>query len=136
MNPAQIQQISEASLSGRLSFPDVLGQLQAAGVEYYHVDYAALETRYYSAEGQHTAHPIALTHLPAIAPSFDAAALQANILDSQLRGQQYPEFSRRAMAAGVQGYFVFLRGQRVTYVGRTGDQHTEWFPGAVPTQES
>lgn len=36
------------------------------------------------------------------------------------------------MAAGVQGYFAFLRGKRVTYIGRQGDQHTEWFPGAGP----
>jgi hypothetical protein len=36
------------------------------------------------------------------------------------------------MSAGVQGYFAFLRGQRVTYLGRQGDQHTEWFPGAKP----
>lgn len=38
------------------------------------------------------------------------------------------------MHAGVQGYFAFLRGQRVTYLGRTGDQHTEWFPGAQRDQ--
>ena len=31
------------------------------------------------------------------------------------------------MRGGVQGYFAFLRGQRVTYLGRQGDQHTEWF---------
>jgi hypothetical protein len=37
--------------------------------------------------------------------------------------------TRRAMAGGVQGYIAFLRGKRVTYWGRTGDQHTEWFPG-------
>jgi hypothetical protein len=36
------------------------------------------------------------------------------------------------MEAGVQGYIAFLRGQRVTYWGRNGDQHTEWFPGAEP----
>ena len=36
------------------------------------------------------------------------------------------------MKAGVQGYYAFLRGRRVTYFGRTGDQHTEWFPGAEP----
>jgi hypothetical protein len=24
---------------------------------------------------------------------------------------------------------AFLRGKRVTCWGRTGDQHTEWFPG-------
>ena len=32
----------------------------------------------------------------------------------------------------LRGYFAFLRGKRVTYLGRTGDQHTEWFPGAAP----
>jgi hypothetical protein len=35
------------------------------------------------------------------------------------------------MEAGVQGYFAFLRGKRVTYFGRQGDQHTEWFPGSA-----
>jgi len=67
--------------------------------------------------------------LPPVAPEFDVAALRANILDSQSNGQPYREFTRRAMAGGVQGYIAFLRGKRVTYWGRTGDQHTEWFPG-------
>ncbi len=67
--------------------------------------------------------------LPPVAPEFDAAALRANILDSQRNGQPYREFTRRAMAGGVQGYIAFLCGKRVTYWGRTGDQHTEWFPG-------
>ena len=70
--------------------------------------------------------------LPPVAPEFDAAALRANILDSQRNGQKYREFTHRAMAGGVQGYIAFLRGKRVTYWGRTGDQHTEWFPGAGP----
>jgi hypothetical protein len=70
--------------------------------------------------------------LPSVAPEFDAAALRANILDSQRHGQPYREFTRRAMAGGVQGYITFLRGKRVTCWGRTGDQHTEWFPGAGP----
>ncbi len=38
-----------------------------------------------------------------------------------------------AMQAGVQGYIAFLRGQPVTYWGRGGDEHTEWFPGAGRT---
>jgi hypothetical protein len=40
------------------------------------------------------------------------------------------------MAGGVQGYIAFLRGKRVTYWGRTGDQHTEWFPGAAPSKSA
>jgi hypothetical protein len=53
----------------------------------------------------------------------------------QRHGQPYREFTRRAMAGGVQGYIAFLRGKRVTYWGRTGDQHTEWFPGAGPIKK-
>lgn len=53
--------------------------------------------------------------------------------DSQRNGQKYRDFTRRAMAAGVQGYYAFLRGRRVTYRGRQCDQHTEWFPGADPS---
>lgn len=60
---------------------------------------------------------------------FDAAALEAAILDSQQRGQKFRAFRERAEQAGVQGYFAFLRGQRVTHPGRDGDQHVEWFPG-------
>jgi hypothetical protein len=48
----------------------------------------------------------------------------------------YREFTRRAMEAGVQGYFAFLTGKRATYLGRTGDQHVEWFPGAAPTAKA
>jgi len=51
--------------------------------------------------------------------------------------QPYHDFTRRGPCRtghrdGVQGYIAFLRGKRVTYWGRTGDQHTEWFPGAEP----
>ena len=66
--------------------------------------------------------------LPPVAPEFDAAALRANILDSQRHGQPYREFTRRAMAGGVQGYIAYLRGKRVMYWGRNGEQHVEWFP--------
>jgi len=69
--------------------------------------------------------------LPPVAADFDLAALRANIRDSQVNNQPYRNFSRlRAMAAGVQGYFAFLRGKRVTCFGRRSDQRTEWFPGA------
>jgi uncharacterized protein YbcV (DUF1398 family) len=80
--------------------------------------------------------PVTYEGLPPVAPDFDAATLREVILDSQHRGQEYREFTSRAMAAVAQGYTVFLRGQRVTYWGRSGDQHTEWFPGASPVAHS
>jgi uncharacterized protein YbcV (DUF1398 family) len=117
---------------GSLSFPQSVAALVAEGVEYYRVDFVAMSCRYTGAKGACVVAPLAFEGLPPIAPEFDAGALKAAILDSQAHGQQYRRFCERAMRAGVQGYFAFLRGQRVTYLGRAGDLHVEWFPGAKP----
>lgn len=132
MDTLIITEAARATLGGTLPFPEIVGQLLSTGVEYYHVDYICLRTTFYSAEGDAMETPITFEDLPPVAPEFDAAALEANIIDSQQRGQKYRDFTRRAMEQGVQGYFAFLRGQRVTYFGRQGDQHTEWFPGTRP----
>ncbi|HEX3627555.1 MAG TPA: DUF1398 family protein [Verrucomicrobiae bacterium] len=132
MNTEIITETARKTLDGTISFPEVVGQLLTAGVEYYHVDYIGMHKTFYCAEGDVVVTPIEYEGLPPVAPDFDAAAVRADILDSQRNGQKYRDFTRRAMTAGVQGYFAFLRGKRVTYFGRQGDQHTEWFPGAQP----
>ena len=134
MDTKIVNQVARATLDGTMVFPDVVRQLLATGVEYYHVDYVAMRKTFYSAEGDTITTPIAYEGLPPVAGDFDATKLRATILDSQRHGQKYRDFTRRAMDAGVQGYFAFLRGQRVTYFGRGGDEHTEWFPGADPSQ--
>jgi len=132
MNTEIITKTARETLAGTISFPEVVGQLLSAGVEYYHVDYVALRKSFYSATGDVVVTPITYENLPSVATDFDTAALRANIFDSQRNGQKYRQFTERAMAAGVQSYFAFLSGKRVTYIGRQGDQHTEWFPGAGP----
>lgn len=131
MDTTLIEQTAQATAAGTLPFPAVVERLIAAGVEYYHVDYVRREKTCYSAGGEAHAVPLGFG-VPAVAMDFDATALIAAIRDSQLRGQKYPEFSARATQAGVQGYTAFLRGKRVIYQGRQGDEHTEWFPGARP----
>jgi uncharacterized protein YbcV (DUF1398 family) len=130
MNTETIVKAARATLDGTMSFPEVVGQLLAAGVEYYHVDYVAMRKTFYGADDSVVVTPIPYEGLPPVAADFDVAALRTDILDSQRNGQKYRDFTRRAMAAGTQGYFAFLRGKRVTYFGRQGDEHTEWFPGA------
>ncbi len=136
MNASEIQALARATLDGSMPFPQIVGELVAQGVEYYHVDYAVGSFTFYGASGDAVAAPLGLEGLPAIADSFDAAGLKAAILDSQQHGQKFQVFCQRAMQAGVQGYFAFLRGQRVTYFGRQGDHHVEWFPGAKPGSTS
>lgn len=133
MDTEIIHETASKTLAGTISFPEVVGALLRAGVEYYHVDYVARQKSFYAADGSAViVTPISYEGLPVVAPDFDPVAVKAAILDSQRHGQVYRDFTRRVMAAGVQGYFAFLRGKRVTYVGRQGDQHIEWFPGAGP----
>ena len=132
MNTELIAEAARETLAGTADFPAIVAKLVAAGVEYYHVDYAAMRKTFYGPGGDAVVTTITFEDMPPVAPELDAAALRAAILDSQRHGQKFRDFSRRAIAAGVQSYFAFLRGKRVTYLGRTGDQHTEWFPGAGP----
>jgi uncharacterized protein YbcV (DUF1398 family) len=132
LNADIVREAASATLTGSLPFPEIVGKLMATGVEYYYVDYAAKQFRFYSAAGAVVTAPVLFEDLPAIAADFDTAALRAAIVDSQQNGQKFRQFSQRAMQAGVQGYFAFLRGKRVVYMGRQGDQHTEWFLGAKP----
>lgn len=132
MESKVIAEAARATLDGSILFPEVVRRLLETGVEYYHVDYVALQKTFYSASGEIIKTPINYEGLPSVASEFDVEALRSAILDSQQNGQHYHEFTKRAMSAGVQGYIAFLSGKRVTYWGRSGNQHTEWFPGAKP----
>jgi uncharacterized protein YbcV (DUF1398 family) len=134
MNTTIVIETARKTLAGTISFPEVVGQLLATGVESYHVDYIGMKKSFYGAEGDLVVTPINYEGLPGVSAEFSVEKLKASIIDSQRNGQQFRDFTRRSMVAGVQGYFAFLRGKRVTYFGRQGDQHTEWFPGASPTK--
>jgi uncharacterized protein YbcV (DUF1398 family) len=132
MDTNVVFEASRATVAGTMPFSEIVRCLLGTGVEYYHVDYVALRTTFYSATGDFVSTPIPFEQLPVVALDFDEGRLKTAILDSQRHGQAYRDFTRRAIEAGVQGYMAFLRGKRVTYWGRGGEQHTEWFPGAAP----
>ena len=133
MDADVISSLAKSTQDGSLPFPQIVGELIAQGVEYYHVDYASKSFTFYSADGESMTAPLVFEGLPSISQDWDATALKEAIIDSQQNDQKFRQFCSRAMIAGVKGYFAFLRGQRVTYLGRAGDQHVEWFPGAKPS---
>ena len=132
MNANEIAMLARSTQDGSMPFTEIVGKLITNGVEYYHVDYVTGSFTFYGASGAVVVAPITIVKPTSIAEDFDVAALKAAIFDSQQHGQKFREFCGRAVQAGVQGYFAYLRGKRVTYFGRQGDQHTEWFPGAQP----
>ena len=127
MNPDEISALARATLEGTMPFTEIIGKLIANDIEYYHVDYASRSFTFYGVSGAIVSLPITFENLPAVSEDFDLTELKAAIGDSQQHGQKFCE---RAIKAGVQGYFAYLRGKRVLYLGRQGDLHTEWFPGA------
>lgn len=132
MNAGLVQRMARATLEGDQPFPEIVGNPLAEGVEYYHIDYVARQMSFCSGAGSAVVAPLTFEDLPAVAADFNGPALRAAILDGQRHGQKFRRFSHRAVQPGVQSYYAFLRGQRVTYFGRQGEQCIEWFPGAKP----
>ena len=127
MNRQVIHELAIATQLGRMTFPQVVQGLLAAGVESYQVDFATQEKTHYLTDG--STHTIPMIFDPgSIAPEFSSTSLVAAIRRAQADTVRYPEFVQQATAAGVAGYRAFLTGKRVIYVGRKGEQHIEEFP--------
>ncbi len=120
---------TKASDDERITFPEVVGKLMAAGVERYHADLTRSEKTYYMPDGE--ALTLAAAPIAAIPPDmFSAAGVAAAIRAIQSGTIKYKRFCEDIAAAGCVGYFVSLAGRRAIYYGRSGDMHVELFPGA------
>jgi uncharacterized protein YbcV (DUF1398 family) len=115
-------------------FPEVVRKLIGVGIESYHADLLRLEKTYYLPTGDSHVEPEEpryAAQLPAslVSPEFDADAVQRAVRRIQKAEIGYLEFLQEIMRAGVSSYYVYIRGRRVIYSGRTGDEQIEWFPG-------
>ncbi len=131
MNTEQIHAINVATQRGTMTFPQVVQQFLALGVESYFVDFAAARKTCYLADGATHTDTMILQPGP-IAAAWSESDLVAAIRGAQADTIRYPEFIQRSTAAGVIGYWAFLTGKRVIYFGRQGEQHVEEFPKPKP----
>ena len=129
MNTEVMKFASEGSEAGKLRFPEVVKALMDAGVESYHADLMKGVKTYYMPDGQTYEVKLKLAPLP-IAAEYSESGLVAAIRAAQKDEIRYPEFLKRATAAGAAAYTVFITGQRAVYLGRKGEVHVEVFPGA------
>ena len=122
-----IDECVKESHKGTISFGAVVERLMAIDVESYHADYRRCETTYYLASGE--TYITELTPLEvAIADSFDVQKIQQAVRSAQQGEIRYPEFMRQTMIGGCVGYFVWISGRHVQYLGRYGETHIEHFP--------
>ncbi|HTQ12658.1 MAG TPA: DUF1398 family protein [Rhizomicrobium sp.] len=124
-----IAECTKGSAEERMSFPEVVMRLAAAGVERYHADLVRGEKTYYLPDGRSgRVASGALEHAPATA--FDGAGVGAAVRAIQAGGIGYRGFCAAIAAAGCAGYIVTLAGRRAVYYGRTGETFVEPFPPA------
>ena len=123
-----VVEITRASDEERITFPEVVGRLVAAGVERYHADFVGSERVFYMPDG--TCERVPTHKVPQAAQAFSAQDVEAAVRAIQRGEIQYREFCDRVTQAGCVGYHVFIAGRRVVYYGRDGEQHVECFPGS------
>jgi hypothetical protein len=80
MNTKLIVEAARDTLSGTMPFPEVVAKLIAAGVEYYHVDYAGMRKTFYGSGGEAVVTPITYENMPPIAPEFARRACRQQFL--------------------------------------------------------
>ena len=119
---------------GDTPFPVVVEKLANAGVASYAADLIALRKTYYSAGTECADEPMPLAGKPAIAGTFDSAAVETSLHAIQQKKIGYAEFLRRIMRAGCARYSVFIVARKAMYFGRNGEFYMEPFQ-PVPTEE-
>jgi uncharacterized protein YbcV (DUF1398 family) len=131
MNTEVMRNTLHESEAGRFTFPQVVGALSDIGVESYFADLARAVDTFYLPTGE--THTEKMTLPPTKIPEdFSQPGIVAAIRAVQADQIRYPEFLRRAMAAGIAAYWVFIAGRKVIYFGRKGEIHIEGFPSPKP----
>jgi uncharacterized protein YbcV (DUF1398 family) len=122
----------EGAESNTMTFPQSVRMLTEAGFDGYAVDYRRFTRTYHRPDGETLELEMERT-LP-VAEHFDAAVIKGALREAQalVPGYTYKGFCAKVAGAGCAGYVVSLLGKRVLYYGRTGETHTEYFPGAQP----
>ncbi len=122
-----VREMTKASDEERISFPGVVKNLMAAGVERYHADFITTTRTFYLPDGS---FELVHGHKPSVpAQKFSAEGVEKALRAIQGREIQYLEFCARIAAAGCVGYLVSLAGRRAPYYGRTNDTRVERFSG-------
>ena len=126
----------EGSESGTMTFTQNVRMLAEADFDGYAVDFRRSTRTYYMPNGQSIELETERTLAP-VAARFDTAVIKETLREAQalVPGYTYKGFCAKVVGAGCAGYLVSLAGKRVLYFGRTGESHTEYFPGTQPAAQ-
>ena len=127
MNTEAMHEALQGSINGKLTFPEVVGILVKAGVESCFADLVRGTETFYLGGGDTHVETMALPSM-GVSEDFSHSGIVGAIRAAQADQIRYPEFLKRATAAGIVAYWALLTGKKVIYFGRKGDFHVEEFP--------
>lgn len=124
---------TDSAMTGSMDFGQIVGMLIGAGFDGYIVDYRQSTQTFFLPDGRSCIVPFGPVSEP-VAECFQVDVVRESIREAQTKapGYTYPGFSAKVARAGCAGYLVSFVGKRVLYYGRTGETHTEYFPGTAP----
>lgn len=122
-----VKECTVLSDEGKITFPQVIRRLLETGVERYYADLVHPSKTYYD---KHSAYTVESSHKHGkkVSDSFQVQGVISAIRQIQSGEILYGEFIRKIMESGVAFYIVFLKGRKVIYFGKLGEQHVEEFP--------
>ena len=122
-----LEQLARRSFAGDIHFGELVPALAELGVSAYLADYRTHTCTYYLAGDAAHAVAMPVSTVP-IADAFDAEGVAQAVRGAQRGELQFPRFKALTREAGCVGYFVWIDGRQVQYLGRRGEVHVERFP--------
>ncbi len=127
MNFQVVEECTKLSDEGKMTFPETVMRLDKAGIESYAANLLVPNKIYYAGNESHEVS-FKLKGGRKVGAAFRQEDVVKAIRAIQANQIDYQEFLRQIMDAGVIFYLVFIKGRKVIYFGRNGEQHLESFP--------
>jgi uncharacterized protein YbcV (DUF1398 family) len=121
------EECSRLSAEEKITFGEVVGRLDKAGIESYIANMLVPNKIYYAGNEAHEV-PLNLKIERKVAATFNRDNVVQAIRTIQANKIGYQEFLKRIMDAGVIFYIVFIKGRKAIYFGRNGEHYIEEFP--------
>lgn len=121
------EECSRLSTEEKITFGEVVGRLDKAGIESYIANLLVPNKIYYAGNEAHETSLNIKTEQK-VSATFNRDNVVQAIRAIQANKIGYQEFLEKIMDAGVIFYLVFIKGRKAIYFGRNGEQYIEEFP--------
>jgi len=127
MNYEVVKECAALAEQEKIAFPEVVARLDKAEIDFYYTDLLIPNKTFY-ANNEAFVVPCSFNSKKKVSNVFKADKVVQAIRLCQSMQIKYQEFIKLVKEAGVISYFVFIKGRKMVYFGKRGEQLIENFP--------